>query len=83
MNTGSFVHVAAATKRCLPNSCLDWDEITCMECGEFLTTCGSHTDRHEVSYPIQVLNMACGMILKTVHTGRKPNEPSFSDKALT
>lgn len=65
------------------NSCLDWDEITCMECGEFLTTCGSHTDRHEVSYPIQVLNMACGMILKTVHTGRKPNEPSFSDKALT
>ncbi|WP_110686597.1 hypothetical protein [Salinicola aestuarinus] len=47
-----------------PDAARDWDEISCKECGDFITTCGQYRDRQGPSYSLQALNMSRGLILK-------------------
>lgn len=63
-----------------PDTANAWDEIHCVECGEFLDTCELHADRHAANYPMQVLNMSRGMILKMARESDPLNDHIVSGK---
>lgn len=42
----------------------EWDEISCVECGEFLDTIGHWMDAHAPSYSVQILNQCRSLTLK-------------------
>ena len=57
-----------------PDTAHDWDEITCIDCGEFIDTCGHYADTHGVSYPMHALNLSHGLILQMARSSRALND---------
>ncbi|WP_110707999.1 hypothetical protein [Salinicola sp. CR57] len=52
------------TQPVLFESHTEWDEISCIECGEFLDTVGHWKDIHAPSYSVQILNQCRSLTLK-------------------
>ncbi|WP_110666311.1 hypothetical protein [Salinicola halophilus] len=66
------------TSAIAPDTALDWDEISCTDCGDFITTCGQYRDRQAPNYALQALNMSRGLILQMARETVAPTE-HFSD----
>lgn len=64
---GNAQHVAV-------ESHADWDEISCVECGDFLDTVGHWTDSHAPSYSMQILNQCRSLTLKMARESRPLND---------
>lgn len=52
----------------------EWDEISCVECGDFLDTVGHWADAHAPNYSVQILNQCRSLTLQMARETAPLNE---------
>ncbi|WP_299257776.1 hypothetical protein [uncultured Kushneria sp.] len=63
------------------DTCNEWDEITCSECGEFLDTVGHWNDLHSPSFAMQTLNKSRTLTLMMARESRPINDQQIGHRA--